>query len=121
MSYGQPTAATRHPMSDEAAEEALNFLNDNANKAGLAKAQMIYMENYRKTVLARLKRASTEKTDAGRDTEARAHKDYEEICVAQYQAIVEYEQLFWKRTAAEATLEAWRTRSANQRGAGKMQ
>lgn len=113
-------ARRREPMGDDAAEAALRFLVENAEAAGVAKAHMVYLENFRKIVLNRLKMASTARSDAAAETEARAHPDYEAACNAQREAIVIHETLFWKRIAAEATLESWRTKSANHRGAEKM-
>lgn len=113
-------AERRDPMDDKAAEAALWFLRDNAEAAGVAKAQMTYAENWRKIVLNRLKRASTARTDAAAETEARAHPEYLAACEAQKEAIAAHETLFWKRIAAEATIEAWRSRNANNRGAERM-
>lgn len=109
------------PMGDDAAEAALWYLRDNAEAAGVAKAQMVYMEHFVKIVLNRLKQNSQARSDAAAETEARAHADYEAACKAQQEAIAAYEALYWKRIAAEATLESWRTRSANHRSMGKMQ
>lgn len=111
---------TPSPMSDEAAEQALDFLLNNAEAAGVAKAHMTYMENFRKTTLARLRRAAPDKTEAGRDAWARAHPEYMEVLNAQTEAISAHETLFWKRIHAEATIESWRTRASNNRAAGRM-
>lgn len=113
-------ARRREPMGDDAAEAALRFLVENAETAGVAKAQMIYMENYRKIVLNRLKLASIARSDAAAETEARAHPDYEAVCEAQREAIAVHETLFWKRIAAEATIEAWRSKNSHNRSAEKM-
>jgi hypothetical protein len=110
----------RNPMGDESAEAALWFLRDSAEKAGVAKAEVVYMENYRKIVLNRLKRASAARSDAAAETEARAHPEYLAVCEAQREAIAAHESLFWKRIAAEATIEAWRSSNANNRGAERM-
>lgn len=111
----------RDPMGDRAAEEALLFLAHNAEAAGVARAHTVYMEHFRKATLARLRRAAPEKTEAGRDNWARAHPEYAEVLQAQVEAVSAYETLHWKRAQAEATIEAWRTRNANQRGAHRMQ
>jgi hypothetical protein len=110
----------KDPMSDESAEEALMFLVNNAEAAGIAKAHMTYMEHLRKTTLARLRRAAPDKTEAGRDAWARAHPEYMEVLNAQTEAISAHETLFWKRIHAEATIESWRTRASNNRAAGRM-
>lgn len=108
------------PMGDNAAEAALIFLRGTAREAGRKKAKMVYMERYVKIVLARLKYNSTLRSDAAQDTYARAHPEYDEACKEEQAAIEDYEALYWKRIAAEATIEAWRTRNANIRGAHRM-
>jgi hypothetical protein len=108
-------------MSDEAAEAALLFLVEKADEAGEARAQMIYLEHFRKSELARLKGASPAKTDAAREAWARDHPEYRTVLDAQWEAVRKYEMLSWKRTHAEATISAWQTRNANSRGAGRMQ
>lgn len=113
-------ARMRDPMSDDAAEAALRFLVTQAEAAGVAKAQMIYSENWRKIVLNRLKKSSTARSDAAAETEARAHPDYEAACQAQREAIEIHEAMFWKRIAAEATIEAWRSKNSHNKAAEKM-
>lgn len=108
------------PMSDEAVEAALLFLADSAAEAGIARAQMAYMEDFRKVELARLKRESPEKSEAAREAWARAHPDYKTVLVAKYAAIEKFEVLSWKKTHAEATIAAWQTRNANDRGAQRL-
>lgn len=107
------------PMGDAAAEEALRFLGGNADAAGVAKAQMIYLEHHRKSELARLKRLSTEKTAEAREAWARDHADYRTVLEAQWEAVRAHETLAWRKAQAEATLDAWRTRNANNRIADK--
>lgn len=108
------------PMSDEAAEAALNFLLENAEAAGQARAQMLYMEHWRKSELARLKRTSPEKTDAAKEAWARANPEYQVVLDAQWEATRVYETLSWRKTHAEATISAWQTANANRRGAGRI-
>lgn len=110
----------KDPMGDGAAEAALAFLRDTAEEAGVAKAHMVYMEHHVKIVLNRLKQNSMARSDAAAETYARAHEEYEAACKAQRDAIAAYEALYWKRIAAEATIEAWRTKAANNRGAERM-
>lgn len=119
----QRAALRADPMGDAAAEAALVFLTEYAAKAGKAKADTIYMENYRQVVLANLKRKAPPecKSDAARDEWARIQPEYSEHLEAQREAVAEDTKLHWKRVAAEATIEAWRTKNANNRGAGRMQ
>lgn len=111
------------PMSDEAADNALRFLHENAREAGKVKAQIAYFDDFRKVALARLKREAPPelKSDAARDDWARMQSDYQDVLVARLAATERYEELMWKKTHAEATLDAWRTRNANVRGSSRMQ
>lgn len=112
------------PLSDQSAEGALIFLRTQGRAAGEARAHVVYMEKYVKVVLARLKRECNDplaKSDAARTDWALTHPEYMAVLQAQEEAIVALTEFEWKRTAAEATIEAWRTNSANQRGQGKMQ
>lgn len=118
---GEFAVSRPDPMGDSAAESALLFLAENAEKAGTARAQMTYLEHWRKSELARLKRIAPEKTDAAKEAWAREHEEYRLVLDAQWAAIKEYETLSWRRTQAEATISAWQTRNANQRGAHRMQ
>lgn len=109
-------------MSDEAVEEALRFLAENAAAAGMAKAQMIYLEHYRKSELARLKRAAppSERTDAAREAWARDHEEYKVVLDAQHEAVRQHEVLSWQKSAAEARISAWQTKNANNRAADRV-
>lgn len=109
------------PMGDDAAEKALWYLRDNASAAGVAKAQVVQMEAFVKIVLNRLKLKSGARSDAAAETEARAHPEYEQAVLAHAEAVAVHEELYWKRLAAEATLESWRTKAANNRSMGRMQ
>lgn len=110
------------PMSDAAAEAALNFLLENAAEAGKARAQMVYFEDARKALLARLKRQAPKeiKSQEAREDWAREQTEYNDMILAKYAAIERFEELNWKKTHAEATLDAWRTKNANARGAGRI-
>lgn len=107
-------------MSDEAVEAALLFLSEQAEAAGVARAQMAYLEDFRKSELARLKRISPEKSDAAREAWARDHAEYRTVLDAKWEAIRAYEVLSWKKTHAEATIAAWQTANANSRSAGRI-
>lgn len=109
------------PMGDKAAEAALDFLRFQASAAGEAKAHVCYLENYVKIVLARCTRESVARSVAAQDIDGRCHPDYLKVVEALRDAIQADEEYRWKRIAAEATLDAWRTRNANRRGEGRMQ
>lgn len=112
-------------MSDESELNifrCLDFIRDNAPAYAQAKAQRVYLENFRKSKKALLMRAAEmkgHKTAAIQEREAYADDGYIEILAALQAATEEEEKLRWMITAAEAKIECWRTISANQRAEAK--
>lgn len=106
-------------ISDDEAEKAVDFLRDNAIEAAQARADRIYVEQFRKTVKANLMR----EFDAGNTSIAAQERDAysDPRYLAQLDAIQEAvfrdEKCRFLREAAMAKLEAWRTLSANTRDA----
>jgi hypothetical protein len=107
-------------LSDGAAENALAFLHGKAGEAGIAKARVIETEGWVKITKNRLMLQSMAKSISAQEVEAYSHKDYKAALDAHVQAVQEHETLYWKRLAAEAIIESWRTFNANNRGAGRM-
>lgn len=103
------------PFSNKEAEKALWFIRDNAAHAAIAKANSIYMEEYRKTIKAKCMRSSTSKSIAAQEVDAYSHPDYIAHLEVMRAAIEEFELYRWKMVAAQATIEAWRTHQANIR------
>ena len=101
-------------ITDEQAESAADFIRDNATKAGQAKATRIYLEEFRKTLKARLYQQASG-TVGDRESYAYGHPDYEKHLDALRIAVEDDERMRWMMVAAEAKLEAWRTMSANAR------
>lgn len=101
-------------ISDDQAEKAADFIRENAKRAGEAKATRIYLEEYRKTIKARLYQQATG-TVGDRESYAYGHPDYEQHLDALRAAVEEDERMRWMMVAAEAKLECWRTQSANAR------
>lgn len=108
-------------MSDESEINifrSLDFIRDNAQPYAKAKAERVYLENYRKSKKALLMRAAEmrgHKTAAIQEREAYADDGYIEVLAALQEATEKEEALRWLMTAAEAKIEAWRTISATKR------
>lgn len=106
-------------MSDEItqanAEAASEFIRDNSNKMGKAKAERIYLEEFRKSKKALLYNQAPDGSIADRENYAYAHADYLQILEALRAAVQEEESLRWLMIAAQVRIELWRTRSANDR------
>ena len=101
-------------ITDKEAEAASEFIRDNASKFGKARAERIYLEEYRKTQKSILmnEAAGTDKT---REAKAYAHPDYV-INLRGIKAAREIEEgLRWQMVAAQARIEIWRSQGANNR------
>ena len=101
-------------ITDEEAELAAEFIQGSAEKFGKARAERIYLEEYRKTQKSLLmnEAAGTDKT---REAKAYAHPDYVTNLEGIRAAREIEERLRWKMVAAQARIEIWRSQGANNR------
>jgi hypothetical protein len=99
--------------------KALDFIRDNAKKYALAKANVVYMTEYRKTQKALLMNESTAKTQSEKESFAYGHANYIEHLKALSMAIEEAEALRWQLIAAEAKIEVWRSLESSARAEGR--
>jgi hypothetical protein len=95
--------------------KAVDFLLNNAPAYAKAKAERIYLEQYRKSLKATLFVQDTGKTIADREAAAYAHPDYLQILEGLREAVEEEEKLRWQMVAAEARIEVWRSQEASNR------
>lgn len=96
-------------------ERALDFMRDNATKAAQAKANRIYMTEFRKVVKAQIMREFDSNPLGAQEAIAYAHNRYVEHLQAMRTAIEQDEYLTWMMAAAEAKISAWQTQSRNLR------
>ena len=89
--------------------EAVSFIIANASKFAKAKAERIYLEEFRKSKKSLLMKDSPEKSAAAKEMDAYAHPDY----------IALLEGLKWKLIAAQIVPEIWRTQEATNRNQDK--
>ena len=99
--------------------KALDFIRDNAQAYAQAKANVVYMTEYRKTIKAMLMASSSEKTESAKETYAYSHNDYKQHLLALQQAVAEAERLRWLMIAAEAKIEVWRSLESSARAEGR--
>lgn len=85
-------------------------------KLAQAKANRVYLEEYRKTLKAVLMQQSDAKTAVDREADAYAHVDYFQHLQALRAAVEEEERLRWVMVTHSAAVEVWRSQSANERG-----
>ena len=96
-------------------DKALEYIITNAPKYAKAKADRRYLEEFRKTVKAKLYLTQSEGTMADREAYAYSHADYQEILSGLKAAIEIEEELRWRMQAAELKVHIWQTTSANNR------
>jgi hypothetical protein len=96
-------------------QEAVDFIAENAKRLAKAKAERIYVEEYRKTIKARLMKASGVESIGAQEREAYAHPDYERHLEAIRDAVEVEERLRWLMVAAQARTEVWRSQEASNR------
>lgn len=99
--------------------KALDWLRDNAEEAAQAKANRVYLEEYRKTLKAVLMKEHSTLPLAAQEREAYADPRYLVHLEGLRQAVFEEGRLNHLRTAAEAKIEAWRSQEANHRAINK--
>ena len=98
--------------------KTVDFILENAPRYAKAKAERIYLEEFRKTKKALLMKVAMEagyESAAAQEREAYAHPEYEELLKGLAVAVEQEELLRWKLTAATLKTEIWRTESANER------
>lgn len=101
-------------IQDSDIEKAVEYLRENSRAAAQAKANRIYMEEYRKVVKAQIMREHDGALGI-QEREAYADPRYKQHLEAVKEAVEKDEYHRWMMTAAEAKLEAWRTQQANNR------
>jgi hypothetical protein len=102
-------------ISDDEIDKALDFLRDNARDAAQARADRIYVEEYRKTLKATLMKEHGGSSAALQERDAYADQRYVQHLEAIRDAVKVDEFHRFMRIAAEAKIEAWRTQSSNSR------
>ena len=102
-------------ISDTDIEKAVDWLRDSAPKIAKARAEMIYAEEYRKSLKAMLLREHIDESLGAQEREAYADERYKKHIESYREAIEKYELLRAQREAANVKIEAWRSMSANQR------
>lgn len=106
-------------IQDKEIEAAVEFLRENARTAAQAKANRIYMEEFRKVVKAQIMRERESLALGAQERDAYSDERYATHLEALKSAVEQDEFYRWKMVAAEAKIEAWRTQQANARAEGK--
>lgn len=95
--------------------DAVDYIIRNAPKFAKAKAERVYIEEYRKSLKAILMKRSLESAIGAQEREAYAHQEYQELLEALRDATEIEEKLRWDMVAAQARIEIWRSQEASNR------
>jgi hypothetical protein len=95
--------------------KAVDFIIANGKKAAKAKANRIYMDEYRKSLKAILMKRSMETAVNAQEREAYSHPEYVELLNGLREAVETEERLRWEMVAAQARVEVWRSQEASNR------
>ena len=102
-------------------EEALATMRELSREIGKAKAERVYLEEFRKSKKAILFSEAPNTvgdkhaTIADKENYAYSHPEYLELLEALKVAVEQEEEIKWRMKAAELYVEVWRTESANNR------
>ena len=101
-------------ISDDDVGRALDWLVKNAAPAAKARADVAYLEEFRKSKKAMLMNQSSG-TVAAIEAYAYSHPEYLEVLEGYKEAVRVDTEFRWLQASAMARIEAWRTLSSNAR------
>lgn len=104
-------------ITDDQAEAAVDYLRDSAGKAAKARAERGYVEEFRKVLKGQLMREHPSDPIGTQEAKAYADPRYIQHLQAIREACEADEHCRFLRDAAQARIDAWRSMSANNRGA----
>ena len=99
--------------------KAIDFIFENGKHFAKAKAERIYLEEYRKSLKAILMKRSMETAIGAQEREAYAHEEYKQLLEGLKVAVEAEEELRWALVAAQARVEVWRSQESSKRAEGK--
>jgi len=103
-------------MKDEISPfKALDYLRDNAEEYGRCKANVIYLQEFRKSKKSLLMNQLDLKTESAKESFAYAHEEYQDHLAAIRVAIEQYETMRWMMIAAQAKIDVWRSLESSAR------
>lgn len=107
-------------ISEAEVEKACAWLRDNSAEAAKARAERIYLEEFRKSKKALLMKKHLSEPVSAQEREAYADEEYQDFLKGLKEAVERDEHSRFMRQAALAKIEAWRTQEANRRGMDKL-
>lgn len=95
--------------------KAIQYLIDTAPLYAKAKADRMYLEEFRKSRKAQLASQAGTEVLGKQETFAYAHPEYIQILEGIREAVEKEETYRWMMTAAQAKIEVWRTQQYSMR------
>lgn len=95
--------------------QAIDFMIKNAKAYAQAKANVTYLEQYRKSKKAILYANAIGNTIAEKEAYAYSHPEYLTLLDGLKEAVEEAERLRWMLVAAQARIDVFRTQEASNR------
>ena len=99
--------------------KAVEFIYKHSELIAKAKADRVYLEEFRKVKKALLMQ-HIEGSVAAQERDAYAHEDYQELLKELRRAVEQEESLRWKMISAQAHIEVWRSQEASNRAEMKL-
>ena len=94
---------------------AVDYILANASKFAQAKANRVFLEEFRKSKKALLMSQSTAEAANAREQFAYAHPEYAELLQGLKEAVETEEKLKWELVAAQLRVDVWRSEEASNR------
>ena len=95
--------------------KAIDYIIKHAAQFAQAKANRVYLEEFRKSKKALLMQQSSETTGVAQERDAYAHPEYLAVLDGLKSAVEVEEKLRWDLIAAQARVEVWRSEEASNR------
>ena len=96
-------------------QSAVDYLVQIAPQYAKAKAERVYLDEYRKSKKAILMQAHGDKPIGAQEREAYAHPEYIGLLAALQVAVETEEKLRWMMVAAQTRVEVWRSQESSAR------
>ena len=100
-------------------ERAIEYIFKHGKRYAKAKADRIYMEEYRKSLKAMIMKRSLETAVNAQEREAYSDPEYVQLLQGLREAVEVEEEIRWGLVAAQARIEVWRSLEATNRAEGK--
>ncbi len=100
-------------------ERAIEYIFKHGKRYAKAKAERIYLEEYRKSLKAIIMKRSLESAVNAQEREAYSDPEYVELLKGLREAVEIEEEIRWGLVAAQARIEVWRSMEATNRAEGK--